>query len=120
VFTTKSGKTIECDLVIWTTGRRPETCYMSTLVPSNWERPLVDAVRSRIHVRPTLQLDDDLYPHIFAIGDCNTLPDSEKYVAKACAQAKLAAINIRLMMDEGFDSRVRLSVQAGHEALTHA
>ncbi|ORX69881.1 FAD/NAD(P)-binding domain-containing protein, partial [Linderina pennispora] len=69
VFTTKSGKTIECDLAIWTTGGRPETCYMSTLAPSNWERPLVDAVRNRIHVRPTLQLDDDLYPHIFAIGD---------------------------------------------------
>ncbi|KAI8318965.1 FAD/NAD(P)-binding domain-containing protein [Martensiomyces pterosporus] len=113
VFTTKTGHTIECDLAIWTTGARPETGYMSTLAPSIWERPLVDPMTGRIQVTSTLQLDDRLYPHIFAVGDVNSLSIAEKYAPNAVAQAKTAVENIHILMEDGHDYRAKVPTSGG-------
>ncbi|KAJ1952966.1 hypothetical protein GGI12_006117, partial [Dipsacomyces acuminosporus] len=119
VYTTKAGNTIVCDLAIWTIGARPETGYMCTLAPSLWERPLVDPMTGQIQVLPTLQLNDPLYPHIFAIGDVNSMPLSEKYAPNAVAQAKAAVNNIHTLIREGHDYRAKMNRSTGEINRTH-
>ncbi|KAI7834012.1 hypothetical protein BX661DRAFT_150439 [Kickxella alabastrina] len=106
---TKRGHKIECDLAIWTTGSRPQTAFMKTLSPSNDKFPLVDAVSGSISVRSTLQLADARFPYIFAVGDVNSLSISEKYATSAVNQAKQAVGNIRALIDDCYDFRIKMS-----------
>ncbi|KAJ1900017.1 hypothetical protein LPJ66_001742 [Kickxella alabastrina] len=106
---TKRGQKIECDLAIWTTGSRPQTAFMKTLSSSNDKFPLVDAVSGSINVRPTLQLADARFPYIFAVGDVNSLSISEKYATSAVNQAKQAVGNIRALIDDCYDFRIKMS-----------
>ncbi|KAJ1855153.1 hypothetical protein GGH12_003747 [Coemansia sp. RSA 1822] len=103
----KSGRRVLCDLAIWTTGSRPNADYLNTL-PAD-KVPLVDAETGRISVRPSLQLTDVRYPHIFAIGDVNSLPLAEKYASSAVCQARHAVAGIRSLIDECYDFRVKMS-----------
>ncbi|KAJ2801899.1 hypothetical protein H4R20_003494 [Coemansia guatemalensis] len=106
---TASGRRIACDLAIWATGSRPATDYLSTLPVSSTTTPLVDPETGRINVRPSLQLTDANYPNIFAIGDANSLPLSEKYATNAVDQAKHAVAGIRILIDECYDFRAKMS-----------
>ncbi|PIA19765.1 FAD/NAD(P)-binding domain-containing protein [Coemansia reversa NRRL 1564] len=106
---TGSGRHIACNLAIWTTGSRPATDYLSTLPVSNAKTPLIDTNTGRINVRPSLQLTDANYPNIFAIGDVNSLPLSEKYATSAVDQAKHAVAGIRILIDECYDFRAKMS-----------
>ncbi|KAJ2082031.1 hypothetical protein H4R24_001890 [Coemansia sp. RSA 988] len=106
---TGSGHRITCDLAIWATGSRPVTDYLSTLPVSNTTKPLVDPDTGRINVRLSLQLADVNYPNIFAIGDVNSLPLSEKYATSAVDQAKHAVAGIRILIDECYDFRAKMS-----------
>ncbi|KAJ2837442.1 hypothetical protein FBU31_001136 [Coemansia sp. 'formosensis'] len=103
----RSGRRVPCDLVIWTTGSRPYTDFMNSLVPTNDKHPLVDVDSGLINVSPTLQLSDIRYPNIFAVGDVNSLPISEKYATSAIHQAKHTVKNIRQLIEESRDHRIK-------------
>ncbi|KAJ2341478.1 hypothetical protein IWW50_005391 [Coemansia erecta] len=115
---TKSGRRVLCDLAIWTTGSRPNTDYIITL-PAG-KTPLVDADTGRIAVRPSLQLVDTRYPHIFAVGDVNTLPLAEKYATSATNQARHAVAGIRALIDECYDFRIKMSPTMAAESALRA
>ncbi|KAJ2504737.1 hypothetical protein IWW47_002381 [Coemansia sp. RSA 2052] len=117
---TKSGRRITCDLVIWTTGSRPYTEFMRTLLPTSDKHPLVDVDSGRINVLPTLQLSDIRYPNIFAVGDVNSLSFAEKYATSAVLQAKHAVANMRSLMDECYDYRIKMSPAMAAESVSRA
>ncbi|KAI9505313.1 hypothetical protein BX070DRAFT_261601 [Coemansia spiralis] len=120
VLTTTTGSKIECDLAIWTAGSRPNTDYLKTLMLSNPNYPYVDPETGRINVRPTLQLADPRYPNIFAVGDVNSLPLSEKYATSAVNQAKHAVQCLKALMDECYDFRIKMSVEMAIESAQRA
>ncbi|KAJ1925318.1 hypothetical protein IW146_000350 [Coemansia sp. RSA 922] len=117
---TKSGRRIPCDLVIWTTRARPYTDFMNSLPPTNERKPLVDVDSGCINVRPSLQLSDTRYPNIFAVGDVNSLPYAEKYATSAVLQAKHAVSNMRILMNESYDFRIKMSPTMAAEAAAKA
>ncbi|KAJ2705029.1 hypothetical protein FB645_002815 [Coemansia sp. IMI 203386] len=117
---TQTGRHIECDLTVWTTGSRPQTGFMKTLMPSSEKRPLVDRASGSILVRPTLQLADPKYPHIFAVGDVNSLSISEKYATSAVNQAKRAVENIKTLIDDCYDFRIKMSTAMARETASKA
>lgn len=117
---TRSGRSIFCDLVIWTTGSEPDTRFMQSLPPSNPSKPLCDMLTGQIRVFPTLQLADVQYPHIFAVGDVNTQSIWEKYASNAVHQAKHAVINIKALMDECYDYRIKVSADSAADAASGA
>ncbi|KAF9359399.1 Apoptosis-inducing factor 2 [Mortierella sp. NVP85] len=71
---TSSGQAIESDLQFFTVGNEVDTSYMSTLTPEGTETfdpsSLTDQQKHLIKVKKTLQLDNEAFPHIFAVGDC--------------------------------------------------
>ncbi|KAI9474921.1 hypothetical protein LPJ78_005349 [Coemansia sp. RSA 989] len=117
---TKSGRRVLCDLAIWTTGSRPNTDFLKTLRPSSEDAPLVDFETGRICVRPSLQLADNRYPYIFAVGDVNSLPLAEKYATSAVNQAKHAVTGIRALIDECYDFRFKMSPTMAAESALRA
>ncbi|KAJ2859913.1 hypothetical protein FB639_005706, partial [Coemansia asiatica] len=117
---TQTGRRIECDLTVWTTGSRPQTGFMKTLVPSSEKRPLVDRASGSIIVRSTLQLADPKFPHIFAVGDVNSLSISEKYATSAVNQAKRAVENTKTLIDECYDFRAKMSTAMARETASKA
>ncbi|KAJ2774758.1 hypothetical protein GGI18_004537, partial [Coemansia linderi] len=82
--------------------------------------PLVDVNSGQINVRPTLQLADLRYPYIFAVGDVNSLPFTEKYAPNAVLQAKHAVSNLRELMNESYDYRIKVSPTMAAEATASA
>ncbi|KAJ2864677.1 hypothetical protein GGH94_002767 [Coemansia aciculifera] len=117
---TKTGRRIPCDLVIWTTRARPYTDFMNSLSPTNEREPLVNVDSGCINVLPSLQLSDKRYPNIFAVGDVNSLPYAEKYATSAVLQAKHAVSNIRVLMNESYDFRSKMSPTMAAEAAARA
>ncbi|KAK4495262.1 hypothetical protein PRZ48_013591 [Zasmidium cellare] len=63
-----NGDSLHTNFVIPATGQKPNTALLSTL-PSTTSSPLINPSNGFLHVRPTLQLSDPAYPHIFAVGD---------------------------------------------------
>ncbi|KAJ1663943.1 hypothetical protein IW140_003796 [Coemansia sp. RSA 1813] len=116
VFSTTLGEKIECDLAIWTTGSRPNTEYLATLPATDPSRPHVEPETGRISVRATLQLADPKFPNIFAVGDVNSLPPSERYATSAVCQAKHAVRCLKSLMDECYDFRVKMSVEMAFDS----
>lgn len=64
VVTTKKGKTIETDLAITCIGMTPNSSLMATLSSCT-----LHPKSKFIQVKPTLQICDERYPHIYAVGD---------------------------------------------------
>ncbi|KAJ2458939.1 hypothetical protein GGI02_005946, partial [Coemansia sp. RSA 2322] len=98
-----SGAEYESDVQILAVGFK---------VNSEFLRPLETKIGGLLHiedgpgfirVRPTLQLDSDMFPNIFVPGDANNLPMTAKYGFKAEMQGGTAASNIKKMIDSGFD-----------------
>ncbi|KAF9428271.1 hypothetical protein BGZ76_001995 [Entomortierella beljakovae] len=75
VFKTKSGETIESEIQFLTSGNKVDTSYISTLKPEGNDSfdssTLVNSGNNTIKVRKTLQLADEAFPYIFAVGDCS-------------------------------------------------
>ncbi|KAI0425396.1 hypothetical protein F5Y09DRAFT_346760 [Xylaria sp. FL1042] len=92
VLSLQNGRTLEADVVIPATGQTPNTQFLSTL-PSSSETSLVNPANGFVRVKPTLQLQDPAYPHLFAVGD---IADSgaHKAARPGAAQAQVAAGNI--------------------------
>ncbi|KAI0968905.1 hypothetical protein F4678DRAFT_441863 [Xylaria arbuscula] len=88
----QNGSTLEADVVIPATGQTPNTQFLSTL-PASSEDSLVNPANGFVRVKPTLQLQDPRYPHLFAVGD---IADSgaHKAARPGAAQAQVVAKNI--------------------------
>ncbi|KAG0358547.1 hypothetical protein BC939DRAFT_475536 [Gamsiella multidivaricata] len=82
-----SGQTIESDMQFYTVGIKINTSYISTLKPEGQDNfdpsTLVHQDTHVIKVRKTLQLANDSFPHIFALGDCADF--SKVPTAAACS-----------------------------------
>ncbi|KAI0913418.1 hypothetical protein F4823DRAFT_577204 [Ustulina deusta] len=88
----QNGSTVEADVVIPATGQTPNTEFLSTL-PASSANSVINPANGFVRVRPTLQLQDPKYPHLFAVGD---IADSgaHKAARPGAAQAQVVAKNI--------------------------
>lgn len=75
----------------------PNTQYLKDLPPSDGDG-LINPKNGFVRVRPTMQLADPAYAHLFAVGD---VADSgaHKAARPAVAQAQAAARNIAAMIE---------------------
>ncbi|GAB5587394.1 hypothetical protein Unana1_02294 [Umbelopsis nana] len=64
VLKTKKGKSIETDLAITCIGMSPNSDLLAKLSPET-----INPSSKFVRVKPTLQIQDDRYPHIYAVGD---------------------------------------------------
>ncbi|KAI8811006.1 hypothetical protein BJ742DRAFT_862035 [Cladochytrium replicatum] len=85
---TNRGIEIECDLQILCTGLTPNSELIAELSPGS-----VDPITKFVRVKPTMQIADENFPNIFAIGDVNDFPGT-KTARSAFAQSYTAARNI--------------------------
>ncbi|KAF9184529.1 Apoptosis-inducing factor 2 [Haplosporangium sp. Z 767] len=101
----KSDRTIQSDLQFFSIGMQVDTSIISTLRPADPEAKdsfdvqtiLVPKTRA-IRVRPTLQLDHDAFPHIFAIGDISNADPVPTCMA-AVAAGETCARNLLKLVD---------------------
>ncbi|KAG0305771.1 hypothetical protein BGZ98_003601 [Dissophora globulifera] len=102
--TTKDGKKIESDMQFFTIGNQVDTSYISSLKPEGVEEfdasTLVDQERHVLKIRKTMQLSNEAFPHIFAVGDCTDF--SKVAVGVACTYtAPTVAKNIFQLISSG-------------------
>ncbi|KAG0254126.1 Apoptosis-inducing factor 2 [Mortierella polycephala] len=104
---TKSGKTIESDMQFLAAGVRTDTSYMSTLKPQGVDdfdpASLVDPETRVIKVQKTLQLADEAFPYIFAVGDCTDF-SKIALATTSFATGQVAAKNILKLIDASASS----------------
>ncbi|KAF2966581.1 hypothetical protein GQX73_g6958 [Xylaria multiplex] len=103
----QNGNTLHADAVILATGQMPNTQFFSTL-PASSEDSLLNPTNGFIRVRPTLQLQDPSYPHLFAVGD---VADSgaHKAARPGVNQAQVVAKNI-LDLVEGREPSEKIEI----------
>ncbi|KAJ2454638.1 hypothetical protein EV183_001386 [Coemansia sp. RSA 2336] len=112
-----SGNEYASDVQILAVGFKVHTEYLEPLenaLGHTLREPKTGAIR----VRPTLQLDSSLAPHIFIPGDVNNLPSSTKFGFKAEMQGNTVAANIRKLIQSGFDKAFK--AQEGSKAVAEA
>lgn len=93
----QDGRTLTADFVVQATGQIPNTQFLEDLAPSSNDS-LVNPRNGFIRVKPTLQFQDEAYPHLFALGD---VADSgaHKAARPGFAQAQAVAKNIQAMVE---------------------
>jgi len=69
--TLKSGRKVECDLVLWCTGFRPESSVLSA------SAGLADKVDERGQVKVNKFLQVEGLDTVFSLGDCNNWPETK-------------------------------------------
>ncbi|KAL1836223.1 hypothetical protein VTJ49DRAFT_5418 [Mycothermus thermophilus] len=86
--TLSSGRQLECDCLINCTGQKPASGLVAEIAPHAL------APSGRIRVKPTLQIDDDSLPNVFACGDVAETKVSNQNARTSARQAEVAADNI--------------------------
>ncbi|KAF8983598.1 Apoptosis-inducing factor 2 [Entomortierella lignicola] len=119
-FKTKSGETIETDMQFLTVGNKVNTSYISTLKPEGKgtfdSSSLVHSDTHTIKVKKTLQLADDSFPHIFAVGDCSDFSKVPTAFA-AASTAPTAVKNLMSLIETSSSStNVKLGAASGPPA----
>ncbi|KAK5637708.1 hypothetical protein RRF57_013423 [Xylaria bambusicola] len=84
----KSGREIQCDLVLDCTSQRPSSALISQLSPASI------SPSGHLRVKPTLQLADDRFPNIYACGDVADTKTPNPNARSAMRQASIVAENI--------------------------
>ncbi|KAH8174961.1 pyridine nucleotide-disulfide oxidoreductase domain-containing protein [Sarocladium implicatum] len=84
----KSGRVLNCDTFINCTGQKPNSSVIQTLAPQSI------AASGHIRVKPTLQVDDEMLPNIYACGDVADVDIPTPNARAAARQAAVAADNI--------------------------
>lgn len=92
-----NGTTVPTDLVILATGQRPNNGLVAGLEPSS-PGSLINPENSYVRVRPTLQLLDPKYPHIFAVGDIADT-GAQKAARPGVGQAAVLAKNVKALIE---------------------
>lgn len=94
----QNGQAVTTDLAVICTGQTPQSGLVESLAPK-----CIDDGKF-IRVRKTLQLDDERYPNIFAVGDV-AATGANKAARPGFKQATLVAQNIQhLLHGESLDS----------------
>ncbi|KAG9305395.1 hypothetical protein G9A89_011528 [Geosiphon pyriformis] len=88
---TDKGTTIESDVQFIATGAQPNTSLVATL-----DESLLEEDSRLVKVAPTLQLDHEEFPHIFAVGDITNVKET-KLAYRAGAQATIVVKNIEAL-----------------------
>ncbi|KAI8330792.1 hypothetical protein EDC96DRAFT_527965 [Choanephora cucurbitarum] len=90
---TKGGKIIHGDLAIMCIGMKPNSGLLEVLSPKSIEKDT-----KFVNIKPTMQIDDDRFPNIFAAGDVANHTDV-KTGHYAWMQGLAALTNIRKMIE---------------------
>ncbi|KAJ2828151.1 hypothetical protein GGI24_002470 [Coemansia furcata] len=98
-----SGTEYPSDVQILAVGFKVNSAFLEPLEAKTGSLLHIEDGPGFIRVRPTLQLDSDLFPNIFVAGDANDLPMTAKYGFKAEMQGGTAAANIKKLIDTEFD-----------------
>ncbi|KAI5458592.1 hypothetical protein BGZ63DRAFT_426968 [Mariannaea sp. PMI_226] len=88
--TLRSGKVIDCDLFINCTGQKPASDLLKDLAPGTL------TASGHIKVKPTLQIDNDEFPNIYACGDVADTKTPNPNGRAASRQADIVGDNILL------------------------
>ncbi|KAL2265092.1 hypothetical protein VTJ83DRAFT_6192 [Remersonia thermophila] len=88
LITLSSGRQLECDCLIYCTGQIPSSSLVAEIAPQ------ILTPSGRIRVKPTLQIDDDSLPTVFACGDVADINVSNPNAKTSSRQAEVAADNI--------------------------
>ncbi|EME43768.1 hypothetical protein DOTSEDRAFT_171613 [Dothistroma septosporum NZE10] len=92
-----NGQSISAEFVILATGQKPNNGMIGSL-PTKNPNGLINPANGFIRVNKTLQIQDDQYRNIFAVGD---IADTgvHKAARPGAAQAKVVASNILSLID---------------------
>ncbi|KAH6984599.1 hypothetical protein BKA56DRAFT_717137 [Ilyonectria sp. MPI-CAGE-AT-0026] len=88
--TLRSGRVIECDLFINCTGQKPASGILKDLAPETVTES------GHIKVKPSLQIDNDEFPNIYACGDVADTKTPNPNGRSAYRQADVASDNVLL------------------------
>ncbi|KAI0137798.1 FAD/NAD(P)-binding domain-containing protein [Hypoxylon sp. NC0597] len=84
----KSGKEIVCDFLVNCTGQRPDSRLVAQLSPASISES------GHILTKPTLQIQDDSLPNIYACGDVSETNTTHPNSRSAMRQASIVAYNV--------------------------
>ncbi|KAI1124876.1 hypothetical protein F5Y10DRAFT_268616 [Nemania abortiva] len=84
----RSGRKIQCDLVVDCTGQQPSSGIMSEL------SPMSISPSGHLRVKPSLQLADEKLPNVYACGDVADTRTPNPNARSAMRQASVVAENI--------------------------
>ncbi|KAI1764195.1 FAD/NAD(P)-binding domain-containing protein [Hypoxylon sp. FL1150] len=84
----KSGRDIVCDLLVNCTGQRPDSKLVAQLSPSSISES------GHILTKPTLQIQDESLPNIYACGDVLETNTTHPNSRSAMRQARVCAFNV--------------------------
>ncbi|KAI5920985.1 hypothetical protein F4810DRAFT_680490 [Camillea tinctor] len=100
IVTLRSGKEIPCDYLVNCVGQKPDSRIIRALSPNSISES------GYILVRPTLQIQDDSLPNIYACGDVAETHVERPNARSAGNQALVAADNILLAIQGKEPKRV--------------
>lgn len=91
-----NGEQVEGDFVILATGQKPNNQLVAQLPASN--DGLINSTNGFLRIRPSLQLQDEAYSNVFAVGD---IADTglHKAARPGAAQAKVVAQNVLSLIE---------------------
>ncbi|PKX97890.1 NAD(P)/FAD-dependent oxidoreductase [Aspergillus novofumigatus IBT 16806] len=92
-----NGSKVSTEFVILATGQRPNNDLLTSLTPSR-SGSLINLDNGFIRVRPTLQLQDERFPNIFAVGDIADT-GAQKAARPGSVQAGVVARNIQALIE---------------------
>ncbi|OJJ43197.1 hypothetical protein ASPZODRAFT_103576 [Penicilliopsis zonata CBS 506.65] len=90
-----NGTSVSTDFVVLATGQTPNTGLIQSL-PGGAE--LINPANGFIRIKPTLQVADDRYPEIFAVGDVADT-GARKAARPGAGQAAVVARNIQALIE---------------------
>ncbi|KAJ5569378.1 hypothetical protein N7450_011864 [Penicillium hetheringtonii] len=94
-----NGTTESTDLVILATGQTPNNQMVSDLTPSTSDGPsIINPENGFVRIRPTMQLLDEQYSNIFAVGDIADT-GAQKAARPGSVQAGVVARNILSLIE---------------------
>ncbi|KAI1078599.1 FAD/NAD(P)-binding domain-containing protein [Whalleya microplaca] len=84
----RSGREVQCDFMVNCAGQKPDSQLLAQLSPESI------AQTGHIRVKPTLQIQDDSLPNIYACGDVAETHVANPNSRSAMRQAMVAAYNV--------------------------
>ncbi|KAJ5086235.1 hypothetical protein NUU61_007542 [Penicillium alfredii] len=93
-----NGTTESTELVILATGQTPNNQMVANLKPTSGTDAIVNPDNGFIRIRPTMQFQDEQYPHLFAVGDIADT-GAQKAARPGAAQAAVVAKNIQSLIE---------------------